>query len=289
LSADGTTFPRLGKVAGRVFTTREIARLSRLTPQRVRRCVRAGFLAPSRGSRRRFEYSLRDLLVLRATRALLEAKLGPRRIAAVIAGLRKTLPDGRDVSSVRLTVEGDEVIVAEGRRRWRLGSGQLLLGFDRPSAAPRVQRLSEDQGGEEEDDRAAYRAFTRGLALEPIAPEEAKEAYRAALRLDPTAVPALVNLGRLEHVSGDLDAAEEHYRAALGLDDTERTAAFNLALLAEDRRQPRLAVQRYLRVLEIDPDHADTHHRLARLYSRLGRREAARRHTRLYRTLARRP
>ena len=72
------------------------------------------------------------------------------------------------------------------------------------------------------------------------------------------------------------------------LDENERTAAFNFALLAEDRAQPRVALQRYLRVLEIDPDHADAHHRLAYLYSRVGRRESARRHTRLYREILRR-
>lgn len=272
-------------VAGQVFTTREMARLARLSPARVRRCVHAGFLSPKRGTRRRFEYTLHDLLVLRATRRLLDARLGPRRVAEVVGDLRRALPPERDVSSVSLSVEGDEVVVSEGRKRWRLGSGQLLLGFDRP---PRKKRIIESMTDDDEDDRAAYRAFTRGLALEKHAPEEAKDAYREALRLDPTAVPAMVNLGRLEHVAGNLDQAETHYREALALDDGERTAAFNLAILAEDRQNPRLAIQRYLAVLEIDADHADTHHRLARLYARLGRREAARRHTRLYRTLQRR-
>ena len=97
----------------------------------------------------------------------------------------------------------------------------------------------------------------------------------------------MVNLGRLEHVAGNLDAAEGFYTRSLTLDEEERTAAFNLALLAEDRSDTRLAVKRYLRVLEIDPDHTDSHHRLARLYSRLGRRESARRHTRLYREILR--
>lgn len=287
MSADDTTGATGGTatIAGRVFTTREMARLAKLTPSRVRRCVHAGFLTPTRGARRRFEYSMHDLLVLRATRKLLDARLGPRRIAEVVGDLRRALPPERDVSSVTLTVEGDEVVVSEGRRRWRLGSGQLLLGLGRaPKKGSVVEPIAED----ETDDRAAYRAFTRGLALENSAAEEAKEAYREALRLDPTAVPAMVNLGRLEHVAGDLDAAEEHYRAALSLDEDERTAAFNLAILAEDRGKTKLAVQRYLAVLEIDADQADTHHRLARLYARLGRHDAARRHTRLYRQLQRR-
>lgn len=267
-----------------MFTTAEMARLSRLSPSRIRRCVHAGFLSPRRGQRRRFEYTLHDLLVLRVARTLLEARLGPRRIAEVIDELRRILPPGRDVSSVRLSTQGTDVIVSEGKRRWRLGSGQLLLSFDRPVRRRDVQPLNEA----EPDDRAAYRAFSRGLSLEESAPSEAREAYQEALRLDPVAVPALVNLGRLEHVAGEFDEAEEHYREALALDENERTAAFNLALLAEDRAQPRTALKRYLRVLEIDPDHADAHHRLSHIYARVGRREAARRHTRLYREILRR-
>src|SRR5215471_19294224 len=61
------------RVAGKVFTTREVARLARLTPSRVRRCARAGVVAPTRGLRRRYEYTLRDLMLLRATRTLLDA------------------------------------------------------------------------------------------------------------------------------------------------------------------------------------------------------------------------
>ena len=210
--------------------------------------------------------------------------MGPRRSAEVIDDLRRILPPERDVSSVRLNTQGSDVIVTEGRRRWRLGSGQLLLGFDRPVRQTTIKPIAESAP----DDRAAYRAFSRGLTLEESAPAEAREAYREALRLDPVAVPALVNLGRLEHVAGELDDAEEHYREALALDENERTAAFNLALLAEDRSQPRIALKRYLRLIEIDPEHADAHHRLAFIYARVGRREAARRHTRLYREILRR-
>ena len=76
-------------IAGRVFTTREIAKLAKLTPQRVRNCVHAGFLHPTRGQRGRFEYSLQDVLVLRATRTLLDANLPPRRIAELIDEIRQ--------------------------------------------------------------------------------------------------------------------------------------------------------------------------------------------------------
>jgi tetratricopeptide (TPR) repeat protein len=274
------------RVAGKVFTTREIARLARLTPSRVRRCVRAGVVAPERGPRRRYEYTLRDLMLLRATRALLDARLGPKRIAEVIEQLKAQLGSRRDVSSLRLTVERDRVLVSDGQTTWQPGSGQMLFQFGAKSGrATPVRHIAPD---DEDEDAEAVRSFVRGLALDKRAPEAAKTAYREVLRRDPTAVPAMVNLGRLEHASGNLDEAQELYRRALVLDPSDRVAAFNLAVLAEDRGDWKLAVKRYQQVLHIAPDLADAHHRLAQIYRQLGKREASQRHTRAYRALLRR-
>jgi len=274
------------RVAGRLFTTREIARLTRLSPWRVRRCVYAGILKPARGSRRRFEFAMRDVMLLRSARELLSAGLGPRRLAGVLRRLEAQLPDGREVATVKLKVRDNDVVASDGRRTWSAASGQLLLGFDaRPSAA--VRRLADRARDGEDDDAAAYRAFARGNALERRAPDDAKAAYREVLRLDPQAVPALVNLGRLEHESGNLAEAERLYREALSLDPSERSAAFNLAVLAEDEGETRVAIRRYQQAVRIAPDLADAHHRLARLYAAVGDRAAARRHTLAYRSLLR--
>lgn len=265
----------------RVFTTREVARLARLSPERVRRCVHAGFLKPRRGLRRRFEYDFRDLLLLRATRTLLAAGIGPRRLGELLAELQRRVPAGRDLASLDLKVDGDQVLVREGTHRWHADSGQMLFDFEGPRRAPDVRSLVDD------DDHEAYRSFSRGLALEEISPREAIRAYREALRLDPEAVPALVNLGRLEHQAGNLPSAERYYLDALRIEPEEPTATFNLAILAEDRGNLRLAVQRYQKLLLGAPHLADAHQRLARLYARLGRHERSREHMRQYRKLLR--
>lgn len=268
-------------VTGRFFTTREVARLSTLTPSRVRRCVYAGFLHPKRGIRRRFEYSLHDLLILRATRRLLAARLPPSRIAELVAEIRDRLPEGRDVSSVTLSVDGEHVVIADGEQRWR-EDGQLLLGFDGRPQRSRVEPLAPD-----EDDRAAYRAFTRGLELERTQATAAKAAYLEAIELDPSAIPAYVNLGRLEHESNDYAKAEKLYQMALRLDPEERTALFNLAVLSEDRGDAQAALRRYGQLLLVNPDHVDAHHCLARLHARLGNQEESRHHTRICRAILR--
>jgi tetratricopeptide (TPR) repeat protein len=274
------------RIAGQIFTTREIARLTRLSPARVRRCVHAGILKPARGHGRRFEYSMRDLILLRAARELLAAGIGPGRLASALGRLGRQLPAGREPESLVFRLVDNDVVASDGQQSWSTTSGQLLLGFARrPTAA--VRRMISAADVEDEDETAIYRIFTRGTSLERRSPEEAKAAYREVLRADPEAVPALVNLGRLEQESGHLAAAERLYRQALAIEPTERSAAFNLAVLAEDHGDARLAVRRYEHALRIAPDLADAHHRLARLHSSLGDRDAARRHTLSYRRLLR--
>jgi len=279
--------PGVSRAAGQIFTTREIARLLKLSPGRVRRCVRAGFLRPSRGPRRRFEYSLRDLLLLRATRDLLAARLAPRRIAELVGALARQLDGKRDVTSVKISIERDQIVVFDGAKRWQPESGQLLLEFSGARKRSPVVPIDRDADASAQS-RKAYVLVTRGLALERRSPAAARAAYAAALRADPSCAPAHVNLGRLLHEAREHADAEKHYRAALALDPEAATAAFNLAILAEDQQQRKLAIERYRQALAIDPSLADAHRSLARLHSEMGRHEAARRHLRLYRSLMQR-
>jgi len=291
LSAERTKTGTGGaRVAVDRFTTREIARLAKLTPRKVRGWVEAGILAPARGPRRRYEFALRDLVLLRSARDLLASGLGPQRIGRLLRQIEAQLPRGRDLSSVKLRVVDDGVLASDGRHAWHATSGQMLFGWDRGKPGAEVVHLDEPPSGddEESDDAAAWKAFARAQSLERRAPADAIEAYREVLRLDPRAVPALVNLGRLEHEAGRLDDAERLYREALALDPTERSAAFNLAVLAEDRGEIRLAIRRYEHLLRVAPDAAEAHRCLSRLHAERGDRETARRHAMLYRRLLRR-
>ena len=83
------------------------------------------------------------------------------------------------------------------------------------------------------------------MRLEATAPNEARDAYRRALELNPAHADAHVNLGRLLQEAGAPPAAVEQYRAALEADGGHATAAFNLGAALEDLGRKREAIAAY--------------------------------------------
>ncbi|HKJ91540.1 MAG TPA: tetratricopeptide repeat protein [Longimicrobiales bacterium] len=269
------------------YTTREVAELVGLTPRQVRSFARSGLLDPGRGPREAYRFSFQDLVLLRAAAALRAADIPMRRIRRSLETLKAQLPRGRTLSEVRITAEGDDVVVRDGDARWQPDSGQLVLDFDVSDLAAQVAPLARgaaaalDQAG----GLTADEWYEQALELEAVAPDEARAAYERALALDPSHVDAHVNLGRLLHEEGRPDDAEAEYRRALALNAAYSTAAFNLGTALEDLGRPVEAVQAYQQALASDPGLADAHFNLSRLYEQLGDRLAALRHLRSYKQL----
>ena len=125
--------------------------------------------------------------------------------------------------------------------------------------------------------------YERGCDLEESAPDEAREAYRRALELEPDHADAHVNLGRLLHEAGDPRSAAEQYRKAIELVPGHATALFDLGVALEDLRMPDEAVLAYR--LAAEAGCTDAHYNLAHLYEDRGEPAAALRHLRTYRKL----
>jgi tetratricopeptide (TPR) repeat protein len=89
-------------------------------------------------------------------------------------------------------------------------------------------------------------------------------------------------LGRLLHIAGRLAEAERVYRSA---DQPDPLLAFNLAVLLEDLNREREAIQSYREALTLDPEMADAHFNLARLYERARDPKASLRHLLAYRRM----
>jgi tetratricopeptide (TPR) repeat protein len=269
------------------YGTPEVVTRLGLTPSQVRGYVRAGFLAPARGPRGAFRFSFQDLLVLRTAFGLLAARVPARRVKRALRRLREQLGEGRPLSGVHITAEGDEVVVRDGHTRWEPVSGQVLFDFGVSEVADKVAPLLAQAAAATGGALSAEDWYAWGCDLEEAAPEQAREAYRRALELEPDHAGALVNLGRLLHEAGAPGVAEAHYRRVLQAHPDDETALFNLGVVLEDVGRAREAIEAYERALSHDAALADAHFNAARLHEALGHKAEALRHLKSYRKLTR--
>jgi tetratricopeptide (TPR) repeat protein len=270
------------------YGVRDAAKLLGLTEAQVRRCVRAGLVGvpPARGQT--ITLSFQDQVLLRTAVSLLTERIPMRRVRAALRRLAAQLPEGRPLSGVRISAEGDAIVVRDGAERWVPESGQCVFDFEvseleekiTPLHAARAPRGIDGAPGTAED------WFLTGLDLEPGSADEARDAYRRALELDPSHLDARLNLGRLLHEAGQVDAAEAHYRVVIDARPDDATAWFNLGVALEDREQLEEAVSAYRLAIELDPDSPDPYWNLGQLYERTERPALAARYLGLYRELA---
>jgi tetratricopeptide (TPR) repeat protein len=274
------------------FSTHEVAKILGLPDSKIRSCARAALLSPTRGPGGRLRWSFQDLLLLKTTRGLLEARVPPRRIRGMVASLRRQLPGDQALSSVSVYADGRRVVAWDGTARWQPDSGQFLFNFDAPAvamedpaparpAAPAPARTTAPVAAA----RTATEWFDLACELDPASPDEARHAYEQALALDAGLADAHINLGRLLHAGGDAARAETHYRAAIQHAPEDAIAHFNLAGLLEETGRASDAIASYQQALAADPAFADAHYNLGLLLDTLGRRPAAMTHLRAARRL----
>lgn len=262
------------------YGAREVAKLLGLSVGQVRAYVKSGFLSPSRGPRGELRFSFQDLVLLRTAQGLVSARIAPRRVRSALRKLKDQLPEGRPLRSVHIRAEGDRIVVEDEHAAWSPESGQTLFDFGAQELARKVAPLQlRARGGD------ALDWYERGCDLEETAPDDAREAYRKALDLDPRHADAWINLGRLLHEAGDARGAAGHYRRAIELRPDDVTALFNLGVALEDLGMREEAVLAYRTAVAADPGCADAHYNLAHLYEARGEPAAALRHLRTYRKL----
>ena len=274
------------------YSVRDIERVLRLSRSTIRGLIDVGFVTPTRGPRREYRFSFQDLIVLRAARALIQAKVSRRRIRRSLEDLRKHLPQTMPLSGLSICAVGDRVVVRDGNSQYQVDSGQYVLGLD-VTVEDGVLRVVErdftaesDTGGAMPPPKHAEDWFDDGLDFEENGDSDAAiEAYKQTVALDPQNVAAWINWGRLLHDRRDKREAEEVYRRALEHCGPDSVLMFNLGVLLEDLGRTQAALEAYQAAVGEDPALADGHYNLARLYESLGQPQHAIRHLGQYRRL----
>jgi len=268
------------------FRLQDVERVLRLSPSTIRGLIKTGFVQPARGPKRQLLFSFQDLIVLRAARALLEAKISRRRINRSLEDLRRHLPEQMPLSGLSISAIGDRVVVRDGKNHFQVDDGQYVLGLD-VSVENGVIRVVEHQEvpAESAPSETADDWFDKALVLEETDTKAAQTAYERAVELEPDYVGAWINLGRLLHARHDEKKAEIVYRRGLQECGANPVLMFNLAVVLEDLGKIDDAIDAYQAALSEDPNMADGHFNLARLYEAQGKEQHAIRHLGQYRRL----
>jgi tetratricopeptide (TPR) repeat protein len=272
----------MGGSGERVYGLGEIVRILTLSPKRAAQLRRLELLRNDGTG-----YTFRDLLALRAASALLDAGASVRQIRQALVALRRKDPEiEHPLAEVRLTVDGGRLIAQSDRVRFDPRTGQTVLDLQTidlqtAAAATLVTGLVRPMSPPVEQ---AETWFARASEKEgdPAQWDEAIDAYRRVVAIDPTYAAAWNNLGLLLHRMGRYDEARQAYSTALTQDERCCQAAYNLGSLHEDTGDVELAIRQYRLALELAPDYADAHFNIAAALSRAGRPNDALRHWQRY-------
>lgn len=280
-----------------LYTVRDVSRIFGLSESRIRYWAQTGIVNPSveRGGRR--YYTFQDLIGIKTAVELLESGLSLQKVRKNLRMLRETLPRvEHPLSRLRIRSDGERVVVVSEDKVFEPESRQVLLDFRTGSfrdqvavlldlgrpVRNRTQPLSEADA--EQPRQSAYRWFIEGLRLDQNDDtlEQAADAYRRALDLDPSLAAAHTNLGNIYHRLGRKADARAHYERALALDPDQPEARYNLANLHEQAGRLELAIAEYRRVVAACPEFPDAHFNLALALEQVGSRVQAAEHFRRY-------
>jgi len=228
-------------------------------------------------------YSFSDLIAFQTLIKLRENKISSREILRALESLREKLGWVKQpLSELRVVSDGGRIAVQLSGQKMEAISGQILFDFDAselggiksfPERKPKFNRSHESEAW-----------FQKGLELEesgaPV--EDAVDAYRKVLDLNPGAAGALVNLGTIYYRLHKFEEAEKYYLAAIEADPEYPLAQFNLGNLYDEQGRFPEAVEFYRRALELNPQYADAHFNLALLCERQGEAMKAVHHWKAY-------
>jgi tetratricopeptide (TPR) repeat protein len=292
------------------FSVKDVARLFDLQEARLRYWAQTGFVGPSVRKGGRFFYTFQDLIGIKVAKELLDAGLSLQTVRKNLESLRAALPHvDRPLTQLRVTADGDRVVVTGDDAPFEAHSGQVVMSFTvsalsqqaaaivpLAAPAPAVAAPPADAttappaatappvaAAAAPAPRSGYAEFLAGVAAQDAGDlSRAEAAYRRAVALDPALAAAWTNLASLLEKNGHRGEAREAIEKAVALDPEQPEARYNLANLLADAGEDELAAAEYRRVLALCPEFADAHFNLALLLARSDARALARVHLERY-------
>ncbi len=215
-------------------------------------------------------FTFRDLIALRVLQKLSESRIAPRQIGLALESLKQKLTGiAQPLNELRIVSDGKTIAVLIAGQRMEAISGQLLFDFD-ASEIPAVRTMTVKAESQPNAEQEAEEWFQRGLALEETgAPgDQAREAYRKAVEINPNAAGALVNLGTIAFRARKLREAVSYYERAIKADPRYPLAHFNMGNVFDEMGKTEIARGHYENALALNPDYADAHFNLALIAER---------------------
>jgi tetratricopeptide (TPR) repeat protein len=263
-------------------------------------CKIAG--VPTLDALRRQYHALRDLLV--RYRALREDHLRYLMKCGIIQPVLKTnaetffaFQDLAVIKQINDDLENGRAFMTIARALLSSRRGQLTFDFRLDAEPAKIltlqrkpqQSLKKESPAPLYDTALAEEYFRAGSALDDgdeATREQAANAYRRALEIDPYLVAALINLANIHYAHDELVEAQALYERAIGLESDFFEAHFNLGNIYHDLGRFAEAQSCYKEALRLNPFYADTHFYLAVTLEKMGLSNDARPHWRAYQQLA---
>jgi tetratricopeptide (TPR) repeat protein len=216
-------------------------------------------------------YAFSDLIAIQTLLKLRENNIQAREIGRALASLRQKLTWVKHpLSELRVVSDGRKITVHLAGHKMEAVSGQILFDFEAAALGGVTAFPQRKKSATRMRESEAW--FQKGLELEETgAPvDEAIDAYRKVLELNPGAAGALVNLGTIFYRQRKFADAEKYYREAIEVDATYPLAQFNLGNLYDEQGRIKEAFDHYRTALSLNPNYADAHFNLALLCERTG-------------------
>lgn len=245
----------------------------RISPRQLAGWERAGLIAAAES------YSFYDLLQIKKLSELRAKKVRPATIRASLDAMQRQVSGMQNpLLEAGVYSRGSRLTFRHDGHELDPLAGQFLLDFDRPriveARALQRQRVAE----------SATELFAAAVAMEenPTRQQEALDAYRRVLELNPRHAATCINMGTIFYNQQNYREAERYYRHAVEIDPRYALGYFDLGNVLDETGRLEEAVDAYRIAIRISPNYADAHYNIALAFERLRRPRKALAHWRAY-------